>query len=54
MDFLQGISKYGSETYKLEILKKFEFVFLNIIENVIMLFEINPEENFDQFSCVDM
>lgn len=52
-DFVDYFSKFGSETYKLEQLKKFEFVFITLIDQIVLLLEINPDETFEQLNYVD-
>lgn len=46
-DFINYFHQFGSETYKLEMLKKFELIFITLINQIVMLFEINPDEDFE-------
>ena len=53
MEFLEYFSNFGSEAYKLEVLKQFETVLLTLIDQLVKLFEVNTDETFEQFNYVD-
>lgn len=52
-DFVGYFSNFGSPVYRLEMIKKFQGVFLRLVSNILMLFEINPDETFEQFNHLD-
>ena len=52
-EFIQYFNKFGSATYKLECLKKFENVFIKLIDQIINNFEVNPDDTFEQFNTLE-
>lgn len=52
-DFTDYFHSFGSDAFRLEMLKKFEFVFMTLINQIVMLFEVNPDDTFEQFNYVD-
>jgi len=35
------------------MIKKFESIFVRLIEQILLNFEVNPEETFQQFNFID-
>lgn len=46
-------NNFGSPTYRLEMIKKFIGVFMKLVSNILMLFEVNPDDTFEQFNHLD-
>jgi hypothetical protein len=53
VDFINRFNDYGSEGYKLELLKKFEGIFVELVDNITHLLEINPDDTFEALNVTD-
>lgn len=51
-EFIEYFGHFGSEAYKLELLKKFEGDLLRLLDQILCMFEISPDEDFEQFNYV--
>lgn len=51
-EFIEYFDKFGNEAYRLEVLKKFESDLMTLINQIICMFEISPDEDFEQFNYV--
>ena len=52
-EFIHYFNSFGSAEYKLEALKKFEEVFITLIDQIVKTLEVNPDDVFEQFNTVD-
>ena len=52
-EFIAHFASFGSEAHKFEMIKKFESVFVKLIEQIIKNFEINPDDSFMQFNYLE-